>query len=76
MLMNDRVSTRIKNSAVTSFSPDKEVNCQLAYSWPTIRLTIGSVVLVLNYDKDSVRDEDISRLDSAIESVPFHVNRG
>lgn len=67
MLMNDRVKTRIRIQGVTSYAPDRGINYTVSQSWPTIHMTIGSVVLILAYDKDEVRDADIQRLDEEID---------
>jgi hypothetical protein len=67
MLMQDRVKTRVRPQGVTSYAPDKGINYTNNSSWPTIHMTIGSVVLVLAYDKDEVRDADIERLDEMID---------
>jgi hypothetical protein len=64
MLMKDAQSTRISSDDITSFAPDKAVNYATNSSWPTIRLSIGSVLLVLNYNKLEERDSDIERLDN------------
>lgn len=67
MLMNDRVKTRVRPQGVNSYAPDKGYSYQNNSSWPIIHMTIGSVVLVLAYDKTEVRDEDIKRLDEMID---------
>lgn len=68
MLMNDRVNTRIRIQGVTSYAADKGISYSNNSCWPTIRMTIGSVVLILNYDKDETRDEDIQSLDKIIDN--------
>ncbi len=66
MIMKDRSSTRINVSAITSYSADKDVNYATSTSWPTIRVTIGSVLLVLNYNAVEDRDSDINELDQLL----------
>lgn len=63
MQMKDRQQTRIIQTSITSYAPDKSVNYAERISWPTIRLTIGSLLLVLDYDKLEDRDLDLHRLD-------------
>lgn len=67
MLMNDKVKTRVRADAVTSYAADKGVNYTHNDSWPTINLTIGSVKLVLDYKDEADRNLDIQRLDDLIE---------
>jgi hypothetical protein len=67
MLMNDRANTRIRIQGVTSYAPDKNIDYSTQQSWPTISMTIGSVVLILVYFEKSDRDADIQRLDEAID---------
>ena len=62
--MNDEIKTRIQLEGLTSFSPDRGYNYAVATSWPTIHMTIGSVVLILRYDSNENRDNDIRMLDS------------
>jgi hypothetical protein len=64
--MQDTSKTRINPKAVTSYAPDKDVNYSTVTAWPTIRLTIGSVMLILSYNTVELRDDDIARLDASI----------
>jgi len=68
MLMKDNASTRIKQTEVTSYATDYVVvhSSKGSTSNPTIRLTIGSTLLILNYNAVSVRDDDIKRLDTLL----------
>ena len=67
MLMKDKAATRLAPKAITSYSTDKEFNYSMSIAWPIIRLTIGSAVLVLHYDKTEDRDSDIFSLDQWTE---------
>lgn len=63
MRMKDKAATRIRPEAITSFAADKSVDYVTSTSWPTIKFTIGSAELVLNYNKVEDRDSDIAQLD-------------
>jgi hypothetical protein len=65
--MKDEIKTRIQIPAITSYSADRGYNYASATSWPTIHMTIGSAVLILRYESNEIRDQDIRRLDMAID---------
>lgn len=70
MLMNDKDKTRIRVQGVTSYAPAIKINyAGNNAQWPVINMTIGSVVLVLNYITKEERDLDIQRLDEDIDKV-------
>jgi hypothetical protein len=66
MVLKDQRQTRIKNSAVTSFYPDREVLTMQKVTYPSIRLTIGSCAIHIIYDKAEDRDADLAELDQKI----------
>jgi hypothetical protein len=67
MQMNDRVKTRVRPQNISSYAPEKGVNYQQSISWPIIQMTIGSAILVLDYDREEDRDLDIKKLDEVID---------
>ena len=66
MKMKDKNETRIKTKHVTSYRRDRNVMSHINKTWQQIIVTIDSAVVILEYEHETDRDNDIERLDFAV----------